>query len=89
MKEQMKEKLPPGDFSDRIKKISEMWKSLSQSEKDKYKKRSDVLREEYQSGMIAWENRMLEEGHQDLVRSLTRRKIEGNEKVNNKTRKNS
>jgi len=65
-------------IKERFKEVSEKWKSLSESEKEVYRKRANVLSDEYQKALIKWEMRMLKEGHVDLVRKQT---IESREKV--------
>ena len=85
--EQMKTNPFSGSYAqvagkEKFKKICEAWKTMPESDKDEYRKRSGVLSEEYRKALIAWEMRMLEEGHADLVRSQTREKIEKEEKKN-------
>jgi len=65
-------------IKDRFKEVSEKWKSLSESDKDVYRKRANVLSDEYQKALFNWEMRMLKEGHTDLVRKQT---MDNREKV--------
>jgi len=58
-------------FNEVIKEIKDKWTKLPESEKNIYKAEFEKNRVEYEKNLKAWENRMLAEGKEQLIRVKT------------------
>lgn len=51
--------------------IGEQWRNLTDAEKQVYIDKANKAKEEYEKKLIAWEQKMILEGREDLVRNMS------------------
>lgn len=57
-----------------MKNISKEWKNLTMEAKNKYTAEAARLTEKYKTDIKKWEKNMIQEGHQDLLKSTLKSK---------------